>query len=349
MFCNECGKPNPDYAKFCAYCGAKLIAPQPEPEQPPAPKEALPPAPDAPAETAEAPYQRALKKPPAEAEAEAPRPITRPRPTPAAGNRPTARPLIDNPAQPRSGPRAPSARSQDPLPKAAQPGRPAAAPPRPQPVSRPKPAAELEPEDIPPRKAPVKHPIPSITHVPPRPVEGPRPAPKFIPNYDEEEDEDDYDEEDEGGLRMKIIASCVVLLLVLSAAFYLFATSSGQLFRAKMGWGAPAGAYWKLGDDALADGQVKTAAEAYYDALKLDPNNYLGCLRLAQAMELAGDPSKAESAYLRCISLRPSDAEPYQRLANLLGRQGRTEEMNEVLRQGAEKTGDSSLNPQAGS
>ena len=25
MYCSECGKKNPDKAKFCAYCGAKLL------------------------------------------------------------------------------------------------------------------------------------------------------------------------------------------------------------------------------------------------------------------------------------------------------------------------------------
>lgn len=37
MYCSECGKQNPEGAKFCAFCGAKLTAPtapQPEPKQP---------------------------------------------------------------------------------------------------------------------------------------------------------------------------------------------------------------------------------------------------------------------------------------------------------------------------
>ncbi len=39
MYCEFCGKPVSDYAKYCRYCGAKLEYYKTEPEfQPPAPK-----------------------------------------------------------------------------------------------------------------------------------------------------------------------------------------------------------------------------------------------------------------------------------------------------------------------
>ena len=30
MFCNQCGKPNPDDARLCAYCGASLTGAPPQ-------------------------------------------------------------------------------------------------------------------------------------------------------------------------------------------------------------------------------------------------------------------------------------------------------------------------------
>ena len=119
-------------------------------------------------------------------------------------------------------------------------------------------------------------------------------------------------------------------VLVVCAWAFLALTGPGQLFCARMGWAAPAGAYWKLGDDYLDGQQYKNAADAYHDALRLDPDNYDGALQLAKTLTLIGENEDAEKALLLCIQLKPEEAEPYQLLSELYQRLGRTSEAESV-------------------
>jgi len=42
LYCIECGKANPEGAKFCAYCGVKLFTGEPVPTVEPIPTEPAP-------------------------------------------------------------------------------------------------------------------------------------------------------------------------------------------------------------------------------------------------------------------------------------------------------------------
>lgn len=160
--------------------------------------------------------------------------------------------------------------------------------------------------------------------------------------------EDFYDEVAEDRALSRRIRTIVALSLVLCVAIVIIWFNwmpGGQVFRARFGLGAPASAYKMLGDQELAAGQVPRAASAYYDALRLDPDNYDYALLVGKTQEMIGDRDNAAKAYMKCVLLRPSDAEAYKRLVDLYTVMGDTEAARTWREEGYRQTMDPELAP----
>lgn len=155
-----------------------------------------------------------------------------------------------------------------------------------------------------------------------------------------------YEDAEEGGERGHKIRSAVagvLLLVVLGVVFWLLALPGGQAFRAGLGLDAPASAHATLGDRHTAEGSVRRAAEAYYKALVLDPENYDYALKVGQTQTQIGDYDKALSAYALCIKLKETASEPYRAVADIYVRQGRTDYALSALSTGYDRTGNLDL------
>lgn len=301
MNCKKCGNKNPDYARFCVFCGEAI-------EQA-----------DKPAPPPKAEPKKVKKAPPAEVGldiAPAKRRNTAPR---AQGA--TVKPILENPAQPmRRAKVVGEAPAQKPTIKIEEPAK------------REAPIRE--------RPAPIKRPPEkkkTNTLVPERAEKKPGVRPAIIYG-----DEDAEEEEYESGLKHKIISAFagVLLLFALSVAFWLIVTPGGQVFRAGLGLSAPASAYKQLGDSLREKAQFSKAADAYYNALKLDSGNYEYALLVAKTQVVVGNLEKAETAYALCIQIDPAKSEPYQLLAELYEQQGKDEQLATLLATAYQNTAD---------
>ncbi len=324
MYCGECGKQNPEGAKFCAFCGNKL--PAVGAAEPAA--EAAKPAP----ETAKPDPHQAFKRP--------------------SGD--DVRPMADNPAQP--------ARSGDAKP--AQPPRPAVQPakPAPQPAVR-KPQGAITAsggEVMPPSRAPNVKKASGYSQITHRtPVVSPYAQTKKKSDEDDEDlffeaVDEPYDDEGEDNLvrHLKSAIAVLFLVLVVGTLGWLFLSHSGQMFRAEMGLPAPAEIYRELGDQRATRNELKGAADAYYRALSQDSSNYIYAMLVGQAYEAIGDYETAFKAYQLCQAQRENAPEPYLHLAEIQERNGNAEAGRRWRQMGYEKTGDASLlkeDPRAGS
>ncbi len=157
-----------------------------------------------------------------------------------------------------------------------------------------------------------------------------------------------YDEASEDRALSRRIRGIIALALVICVGIVVIWFNwmpGGQIFRARFGLGAPASAYKTLGDQERAGGQIQRAADAYYDALRLDPNNYDYALLVGQTQEMIGDRENASRAYMKCVMLRPTDAEAYKRLVELYTVMGDTQAAETFRAQGYKETADPSLAP----
>ncbi|MDO4739766.1 MAG: zinc-ribbon domain-containing protein [Eubacteriales bacterium] len=171
------------------------------------------------------------------------------------------------------------------------------------------------------------------THVPERiilPEEQPD-EPELEDEYEEEEprdiffmrpkkprrQEDDSIDDAYVNSRVRTILFSIAFAACLFVAVWLFATSSGQMFLAGFNLSSDADAYRGLGDSALANNQVKRAAEAYYRALSLDPQDYDTALLVGKTQQQIGEYDKAADAYYMCTQLQPASVEPYEALIRL--------------------------------
>lgn len=323
MYCVSCGKANPDGAAFCAFCGKPMavsveaIEAELMPEEPVLESEPWE-APAAPAEVPEA----------AAPEAEVPEahePFRRPDPSRQV------KPLGDNPAQPSRG-----ARSAPDL----NPDRTASVERRVNRAAR----SNGRMQEPPARKAPIAPKkkagwtAPS-TLVPKRKKRGgddlffediERPGER---PYDELDDEVDWNR------RIKSGVAAAFLLVVLGFVFWLLVMPGGQMLRAGMGWGGSAAGYAALGDRYLSENSVRRAADAYYEALRMEPENYDFMLKVAKTQALVGDREKALTAYLKCITLRESAWEPYKAVSELYEQMGDKDRALNALKIGYDKTG----------
>ncbi|MDO4546863.1 MAG: hypothetical protein Q4D04_02060 [Clostridia bacterium] len=158
-------------------------------------------------------------------------------------------------------------------------------------------------------------------------------------------DEDPYDEDrmrDRRARRRSLIAG-IVLLGVMIYVFWLLVLPGGQEYRASIGWGAPAGAYSRLGDNYLADGDVQSAARYYYDALRLDPDNYEYARDVASTQALLANYETALAAYAKCITLDENAAENYKAVSDIYVAMGDNERAMNALMTGFNRTGDLTL------
>ena len=151
--------------------------------------------------------------------------------------------------------------------------------------------------------------------------------------------------EDERELTKRIKSGLALglLLIVLGILCWLFFLPGGHAFRAGIGMGATAQTYAQLGERYLSENSIKRAADAYYDALRLEPNNYDYALKVARTQELTGNREKALSAYAKCIALTPSAPEPYRAVAALYRQMGENEQAANALKVGFDNTGDIEL------
>jgi tetratricopeptide (TPR) repeat protein len=145
--------------------------------------------------------------------------------------------------------------------------------------------------------------------------------------------------------RIKAIVSVALAVGVLMVAIWLMLTPGGQIIRAQMNLGAPASAYKALGDQELKGGQVQRAADAYHNALKLDPKNYEYAILVGKAKEMVGDRDAAIKAYRVCIDIKPTAVEPYVRLKELYKVLGDNQMAESWRAEGYAKTGDATLAP----
>ena len=438
MYCNECGKSNPDGAKFCAYCGARLLAaaeetpapaeaeplppaeeaavdipapeqeqgaiqPEPAPERPAPARQVYPaghivrPLADNPAQPARPGDARAAVAEPAPEPV--PEPVTEPAPAPAEGPAPAAEKVAapfradatDDPFWADDGDQKPfSKRFFTPKPDDDEPDELDDWPdeddePARQPASGGEGQAKerrrfklpgLSPEErrknnmvltssgteeMPARKPPVSR-EKRDTMVPERVVPDKKADKRPAPRDDEDDGEDiffmktkkkaprrDIREEEDAqddayvNSRVRLILAGIAFVVCLSAAFWLFATQSGRVFRAGFGLSDDPAAYRILGDTALANNQVKRAADAYYQALALDPDDYATALLVGVTQQQIGNYDQADRAYQKCISLRPTDPEPYEYIIRLNVARG-DEQRAEYFRQlGRQQTGRSDL------
>lgn len=145
--------------------------------------------------------------------------------------------------------------------------------------------------------------------------------------------------------RIKAIVSIALAVGVIMVGIWLMLTPGGQIVRAQLNLGAPASAYKALGDQDLAGGQVQRAADAYYNALKLDQKNYEYAMLVGKTKEMVGDREAAIKAYMICVNLKETAVEPYVRLRDLYKVLGDSQMAENWRAQGYAKTGDATLAP----
>jgi len=160
--------------------------------------------------------------------------------------------------------------------------------------------------------------------------------------YDEYEDdeEDIYDEEgvvSAGQIFVRIFSVLTVLILIAALVSFAYGTSIGRRLRASFGLSGNAGDYILLADWQLAQGNASDASASYYNAFKLDIDNYDLSLTVGTGFENSGDDIRAEQLYSFLITEYPQADEPYDRLMALLIRQGRTAEYESLLLYRAER------------
>jgi tetratricopeptide (TPR) repeat protein len=147
--------------------------------------------------------------------------------------------------------------------------------------------------------------------------------------------------------RIKAIVAIALAVGVLMVTIWLTLTPGGQIVRAQLNLGAPASAYKALGDQDLSGGQVQRAADAYYSALKLDPDNYEYAMLVGKTQEMVGDRDAAIKAYMVCVKLKETAVEPYVRLRDLYKVRGDDQMAENWRAEGYAKTGDATLAPGA--
>ncbi len=376
MYCSSCGKQNPEGAAFCAFCGKKmavpeadsqafiegeLLAPEQEGQQVPPvshqpymrpdPSRLVTPIADNPAQPARRSEMRKARS------AQADQPIAQEREEREAHAKPQS--AAEDLGREETGQKGAAPQREGPVHKSGVSreenrvqGR--SAPQRegqsrygsPGGREAPRRAAGRDAvgRAVPERKAPVPRREKTGWEAPSTLVPKRRKRPEDDLFFEDVEPGDDFEEEEDlMGRRVKSAIAALCLLAVLGFVFWLLVLPGGQMLRAEMGVGAPASAYAALGQQYLAEGSIKRAADAYYDALRLDPDNYDYALQVAQTQEMLGDRETALSAYAKCLSLDPGRTEPYQAVAQIYQQMGDMDRAANALKVGYDNTGDLEL------
>lgn len=323
MYCSECGKKNPDKAKFCAYCGAKLLT---------EPLEAS--AVDAPEWEAEsrfdAPEQTAPVNERTESANEWAKPVE-----PERNAVEIEEPVRRDP--PKTVP--PRKRASDDGIVRADHSRPA------------EPSVWAKPEDTGRARQAARKGAPS-TIVPLHGRESEPEQDLFFDGYDNapaprksvaKRSKQRKPSFIEQNLRGVIgIGMTLATLLILAAWLFLF--PSGQQMLARFGLTDNPTAYAGIAQSAYDAQNYATAAQNYYQALLLDDDNYEYALMTAQCYQLAGSSGAASTALTMAIDINASDIRAYRLLQQIYpNAQTRPTAVTELLSQGATLTGDASL------
>lgn len=184
------------------------------------------------------------------------------------------------------------------------------------------------------------------THVPKRILTPAQKEQKLFLSEDEPDGGDIYDDDEDERYVQRSVAKilfCLVLVLALSIGLWVGCTASGQVFLAGFGLSKSADAYRTLGDRARAANQIKRAAEAYYTALSLDPNDYETALWVGITRQQIGDYETAANAYYKCTTLDPARSDAYVYLVKLYQAQGDSTAEAYWREQGKKNTGLESL------
>ena len=80
------------------------------------------------------------------------------------------------------------------------------------------------------------------------------------------------------------------------------------------------------GNSLVLGGRHSEAADAYRQAIRLDPNHYEATANLAKALLASNDLQQAEELYARCVRLQPRNPTALSGLAEVLQQQGRIAE-----------------------
>ncbi|MBR3503974.1 MAG: chitobiase/beta-hexosaminidase C-terminal domain-containing protein [Clostridia bacterium] len=162
------------------------------------------------------------------------------------------------------------------------------------------------------------------------------------PFFDDEDDEDDsYDDDEEntgrgGKIFIGVISIVTVLILALGAFAFLFYTPTGSRLRAYYGLAAGAEDFVVLGDWQLQNGNEAEAAVSYYNAFLLKRDDFDFSLNIAQNFERCGANERAEQLYMYLIDQYPMESDPYDYLMALLVKEGKLDEYNGLLAYRAE-------------
>lgn len=305
MYCTECGKNNPDKAKFCAFCGAKLLYMPPE----------------------EAPLQ---DEPAWEAESRFDAPVTDVQQAvwakPDSSPRPAAQP-VQQPVRSAKPVKSNPVRAQEPSPWA-----------KPEDTLRARQAArEGTPSTIVPVHGRETEPVADLF------FEGydNAPAPRRQPSRRVRKGKKPTFFEK--NLRGVVGIGMTLATLVLLAA-WLFLMPSGQQMMARLGLTDNPAAYASIAENAYKAQNYATAAQNYYQALLLDENNYDYALMTAECYRLSGSTGAASTALTMAIGIDASDVRAYRMLQQLYPDVlTRPTAVTELLRQGATLTGDPGL------
>lgn len=322
MYCSECGKKNPDAAKFCAYCGAKLLT-GPEIE------DTLDAAPEWDAESRfDKPAAANVWAKPAEPETtDAADPIAV---EPVAALKHSAAP--QKPAV---------MHRQSPAPDGvvrANHARPAAQSQwaKPDNTARARQAARSgAPSTIVPVHGRDDEPVNDLFFdgYDAAPVQRRQPARR-------KQKKPSFFEQNLRG----IIGVGLTLGTLLIIAVWLFILPSGQQMLARFGLTDNPAAYANVAASAYDAQNYSTAAQNYYQALLLDDDNYEYALRTAQCYQQAGNTGAASTALTMAIDIDASDVRAYRLLQQLYpDAQTRPTAVSELLSQGATLTGDATL------
>jgi len=309
MKCIACGEENVQNARFCAFCGAKLSEGTPPP---------------------------AAQEPTAAAPAADEEPVEQPAADPAPADQ-TARPLSDNPYQP---PRSPVIPAAAPAAEAEA----AHEPPSPRRIIQHAPQRvflfdDEADEDSEKRSRQEKERAQKRVRVSGRSVYDEEDEFEEYDEYEEDE-EDIYDEEDApsgGRIFVRIFSVLTVLILIIGLCSFMYGTSIGKRLLASFRMSSSAEDYLLLADWQLAQGSLTDASASYYNAFKLDMENYELSLAVGTGFEKAGDDMRAEQLYAYLIEEYPQADEPYDRLMSLLIGQGRMSEYESLLLYRAER------------
>lgn len=317
MYCSECGKKNPDMAKFCAYCGAKLLTESVEET-----------AMDAPEWEAESRFDAPVT-PQSASEWAKPAEETEPQMTEDAPE--------EEPEPPKTA--VPRRKAEDDIVRADH-SRPAEASvwAKPEDTGRARQAARSgAPSTIVPLHGRESEPVQDLFF---DGYDRPQTPRKAAPKRRKERKPSFWEKNLRG-----VIGIGMTLATLLLCAAWLMLFPSGQQMMARFGLTDNPTAYAGIAKSAYDAQNYATAAQNYYQALLLDDDNYEYALMTAQCYLLAGSDGAASTALTMAIDINASDIRAYRMLQQIYpNAQTRPAAVKELLSQGATLTGDASLN-----